>query len=228
MRRWIFALFFVLPGCTQGPALSTVTVFAASSLTELLTDIAADWTRSGKAVKVQFGASSMLARQIQEGAKADLLISASPEWLEQLHPIERYDWLSNRLVVVVPKDSPQTSWNQIESLALANEQVPVGKYGRAALSANRMTPPTRTIYGSSVRDVVRSVVQGGAAAGIIYATDAAVEPKLRVIHVFPSGTHPRIVYSVGLLRPEGRAFFLRLRDAESFQHAVDRGFLEIR
>lgn len=229
MKRWIIAYVLLSLACTRTPVTSAVTIFAASSLTELMTDIAADWTRAGKSVNVQFGASSTLARQIQEGAKVDVFISAAPEWLDPVKPLERFDWLSNRLVCVVRQESGYANLQSLDSLSIANEQVPAGKYARAALTEAGVGLPARTIYGSSVRDVLRNVVEGGASGGIVYATDAASEPKVKVIHVFPQKPpNLRIVYSVGLMRGEGRFFFNGLRDPETFQHAVNRGFLEIR
>src|SRR5258707_218691 len=114
MRRVWILLFFALAGCDSKPPTSsptpssppaTLNVFAASSLKEAVTAIAAEWTKkTAQPVNLQFEASSTLARQIKEGVPSDLFIPAAPEWLDQVKTIERIDWLSNRLVVVVRKE----------------------------------------------------------------------------------------------------------------------------
>jgi len=214
--------------CGRKPQ-ATVVVFAASSLKEVVTEVAAEWSkRSGVPTRTQFEASSTLARQIKEGAPADVFFSAAPEWLDLLRIQDRVDWLSNRLVCVVPKDAKDVGLKGLKSLALANEQVPAGRYARAALAHLGIPLPARTIYGSNVRDVLAKVSQGGAEAGIVYATDAAVDPALRVAFTFPPDSHPRILYSVGVLTPAGKAFSDALREPWTRQIAVRRGFAEVR
>src|SRR5262245_46382016 len=161
----------------SGPAGSAVTLFAAASLKEAVTAIAKEWSiRTGRPNRLQFEATSTLARQIQEGAPADLFVSAAPEWLEKVSSLEKFDWLSNRLVCVVRKEEREFDLRNLGSLAIANEQVPVGKYARAALEHLRVAIPERTIYGQNVRDVLSKVSEGGTKAGIVYATDAAIDP----------------------------------------------------
>ena len=101
-------LLLVLVDCDQGSARSDsakgsrpIMVFAAASLTEALTEILVEWPkRSGQSYKIQFEATSILAHQINEGAPADVFLTAAPEWLDKVKSLERYDWLSNRLVLV--------------------------------------------------------------------------------------------------------------------------------
>jgi len=205
-----------------------VSVFAAASLRELVTEIGDAWRKkTGQEVRIQFEASSTLARQIKEGAPADVFITAAPEWLDPVQVIERYDWLSNRLVCVVRKDVRDFDITRVDSLALANEQVPVGAYAKAALAHQGIKLPGRTIYGSNVRDVLSKVSQGGAAAGIVYATDAAVDPEVRVAFTLPEESHPKIRYAVGLLTENGRRFAGVLREAASRDAARRRGFVVI-
>lgn len=202
-----------------------ITIFAASSLKETVEDISKQWT--GKLqiqTRLQFEASSTLAKQIQEGAPADVFISAAPEWVDKLAPSERMDWLSNRLVCVVPKEVESFDFAKLESLAMANEQVPAGKYAKAALAKLGLKTPERVIYGSNVRDVLSKVSEGGAAAGIVYATDVMVDPRLRIAYVFPADSHPKILYVAALLRPQGKAFFDSLREAWAIEIAEKRGF----
>ena len=206
-----------------------VTIYAAASLKELVTELGDDWTRkTGQEARLQFEASSTLARQIVEGAPADVFITAAPEWLDQLKLLKRFDWLSNRLVCVVRKDAGTFDLKSAESLALASEQVPAGKYARAALAHLGIQPPARTIYGSNVRDVLSKVSQGGVQAGIVYATDAAVDPDVRVVMTFPEDSHPRILYSVGVVTDSGQGFASALREAASVDAARRRGFIELK
>jgi molybdate transport system substrate-binding protein len=214
------------PKAAGGPG-DPVVVFAASSLTEVVSDITAEWTRSGRPVRTQFAATSDLARQIQEGAAADLFIAASPEWLDKVAVREKLDWLSNRLVVVVPKEAPDPDLTKLESLALANEQVPAGKYAKAAMTQLKVEPPARTIYGANVRDVLSKVAEGGAQAGIVYATDAAIDPRVRIVFTFPLESHPPIAYAAGLLSDRGRDLFAALREPWVRDLAVRHGFLPI-
>ncbi|MBL8018288.1 MAG: molybdate ABC transporter substrate-binding protein [Leptospirales bacterium] len=205
-----------------------VRVFAASSLRELLTEIKDDHVaRSGQRIAIQFESSAILARQIEAGAEAHVLISASPEWIERVRPLERYDWLSNRLVCVAANHSLDVDIKELDSLVLANEKVPVGKYARDAFRSLGIATPKRTIYGSNARDVLTKVMLGAATAGVVYATDAAAEPGVRIVYTFPEHSHAKITYSVGLLGEEGRPFFNRLREPAALQRATRRGFLEI-
>jgi molybdate transport system substrate-binding protein len=204
-------------------------VYAASSLTEPVEAFAREWTkRTGQVVRPQFEASSTLARQILEGAPADLFLSAAPEWLDRVHPKDRFDWVGNRLVVVVRKDATEFHWESVESLALANEQVPAGKYARAALASLHVKLPERILYGANVRDVLSKVAQGGAMAGVVYATDAAIDPGVRIALTFPPESHPPILYSAGLLTPRGKALFDALREPWVLEVMRRHGFVDIK
>jgi len=231
MRRatkGLLALLLLTAAGCQKPPVTPVKVFAAASLKEVLGDIAAESANHGVApLQFQFEASSTLSRQIQEGSSADVFISAAPEWLDPLKPGERFDWLSNVLVLVVAKDAKAPDLKALESLSLANEQVPVGKYGKAALAFLKAPVPARTIYGSNVRDVLSKVSQGGAQAGIVYATDAAIDPGVRIALRFPSESHPKILYSAGLLTKEGKAFYDALREPWAKEIARRRGFVDL-
>ena len=236
--RYIAILMLLLAGACDRAAVpaapppvprTPVVIFAASSLKEVVTEIAADWSKkSGVPTRTQFEASSTLARQIREGAPADIFVTAAPEWLDKLNIRERYDWLSNRLVCVVPKDAKDFDLKTLKSLALGNEQVPAGKYARAALAHLGIAIPERTIYGANVRDVLSKVSQGGAEAGIVYATDAAVDPAVRIAYLFPPESHPKILYSSGLLTPTGKSLFEALRGTWGTEVAVRHGFAELK
>jgi molybdate transport system substrate-binding protein len=210
-------------------AAGPITIFAASSLKELVTELAEGWSKkTGRETRLQFEASSTLARQIKEGAPADVFITASPEWLDELKLVKRFDWLSNTLVCVVGKDVENFDLKSAESLAMGNEQVPAGKYAKAALEHLGITPPERTIFGSNVRDVLSKVSQGGAQAGIVYATDAAIDPEVRIAYTFPPESHPKILYSVGVVTANGQAFADALAEPGSIEAARKRGFAELK
>ena len=229
---WIVFLPFVLAvaGCDRSPEThpspsAPVSVLAAASLKELVTEVANEWSkRTGGTPRLQFDSTSTLARQIGEGAPADLFLTAAPEWLDKVKTVERADWLSNRLVLVVPKDAPDVELAALQGLALANEQVPAGKYARAALTHLGIELPERLVMGESVRDVLSKVSEGGAPAGIVYATDAAIDPKVRVASTFPAESHPKILYSIGLLTPAGKSFATALRESWALEIARKYGF----
>jgi molybdate transport system substrate-binding protein len=205
-----------------------VTIYAAASLKELVTELSDAWTReTGQPARLQFEASSTLARQIKEGAQADVFVTAAPEWLDQLELIDRFDWLSNRLVCVVRVEGRACDLRSVDTLALANEQVPAGKYARAALAHLGIEPPRRVIHGSNVRDVLSKVSQGGAEAGIVYASDAAIDPQVRIAMTFPEDSHPKILYAVGVVSERGKRFASALKEPASIGAAVKRGFAEI-
>ena len=206
-------------------AATPATVFAASSLRELVTAIAEEHgRRAGVTHRLQFDSTSTLARQIGESAPADLFLTAAPEWLDQVATLERCDWLTNRLVLVVPKEGLDVELAKLPSLAMANEQVPAGKYARAALAHLGIALPERVILGESVRDVLSKVSEGGAAAGIVYATDAAIDPNVRIASTFPIESHPKILYSVGVLTPAGKALGDALREPWALDLARNHGF----
>lgn len=205
-----------------------VVIFAASSLRECVTEIAAEWSRkSGRSHTQQFEATSTLARQIAEGAKADLFLTAAPEWLEKVETQDRFDWLGNRLVLVTRADARETGIRNLTSLALAGEQVPAGKYAAAALEHEGVKLPPRVVYGANVRDVLAKVKEGGVQAGVVYATDAQAEPGVKVAYVFPKNSHPAILYSAGLLNESGRAIFDAMREAWAIDIARKHGFQKL-
>ncbi|MFZ5861348.1 MAG: molybdate ABC transporter substrate-binding protein [Nitrospirota bacterium] len=222
----LLSVTVVEPSAASDPP-RPVVVFAAASLKEVVTEIAEEWSRRhARPVTLSFDATSILARQIHAGAPADVFVAAAPEWLDEVNPITREDWLSNRLVCVVLKNVASFDLATADSLALANEQVPAGKYARAALKYLGIALPKRAIYGANARDVLSTVVAGGAQAGIVYATDAAVEPSVRIALTLPADSHPMIVYAAGLLTTEGQGVFDALREPWALAIARRHGFLE--
>ncbi len=233
-----------LPAKAQG----SITVFAAASLQDALNGAAKDFTAtSGIAVKFSFDASSTLARQIEAGAPADLFASADLDWMEYLAnrnlivPQSRVNLLGNRLVVIAPKDAPLTT------LALdapsfeaalgagrlatgAVETVPAGRYAKAALEKLGLWPSlqSRIAPAENARAALAYVARGEAPLGIVYATDAAAEPKVKIVASFPPDSYPPIVYPFALVavtKRDGAARFLAfLQSPDARRSFAARGF----
>ncbi|RJO73038.1 MAG: molybdate ABC transporter substrate-binding protein [Myxococcales bacterium] len=193
-----------------------ITIFAAASLTDVLPLVAADWqARTGHKVTFSFDASSRLAKQIEQGAPADLFYSADREWMDYLDgkgivvSATRVDLLGNELVAIAPanlaldiKTPSDLAKTEVKHLALAGETVPAGKYARAALAHFKLLEfiKDRVVNGNSVRLALEYVARDEAEAGIVYRTDAAAQPKVRVVFAFPQGSHPPIIYPAAVVR----------------------------
>jgi molybdate transport system substrate-binding protein len=195
------------------------TVFAAASMKNALDDVAkAHQARSADKVTGSYAASSALAKLIEQGAPADIFISADLDWMDYLEkrglikPPSRFTLLRNRLVLVAPADSkvnlkigpafPLAATLGKERLAMADpDAVPAGRYGKAALEKLGVWKAVQSKVASAadVRATLRLVARGEAPLGVVYSTDAAVEPKVRVVDLFPENTHPPIVYPAALV-----------------------------
>jgi molybdate transport system substrate-binding protein len=200
-------------GC-RSQSQPTVAVFAAASTGDALEEIArALETDTGIKVQINPAASSTLAVQIEQGAGADLFLSADEAWADHLERkglcFERRDLLGNRLVVVVPADNA-VSLNGLDDLqadkykriAVAREGVPAGDYTRQALKAAGVWDAVRgrTVEGGDVRATLTYVLRGEADAGFVYATDAAARGKVRVAYEVPEQLHQPIRYPLVLIR----------------------------
>jgi molybdate transport system substrate-binding protein len=232
-----------------GPTLAAggVRIFAAASLQTALTKIAASWRGPGAPLQLSFGASSAMARQIAQGAPADLFISADSDWMDWLAQRRliatgtRRNLLSNRLVLIAPRAStaalkiapgmPLAQALGGGRLAIADPvSVPAGKYGKAALTklgvwesvAGRLAPA------ENVRAALAYVARGETPLGIVYATDAHAEPKVKVVGTFPQATHPRILYPAALTKatPTGRAVLDYLSGPRAMAVFAAEGFLK--
>lgn len=194
-----------------------LTVYAASSLREALQELAPAVERAtGARLVFNLGASNDLARQIVAANKADLFFSADEGWMDHVAAAglvdagSRRSPLANRLVVVVPADSPlQISAAQdlalpaIRRLALANpEAVPAGKYARAWLESQGQWTAVaeRVIPALDVRAALAAVESGAVDAGVVYRTDAVQSRRVRVAYRVPEGEGPRITYALAALR----------------------------
>jgi molybdate transport system substrate-binding protein len=195
-------------------------VFAAASLTEALGDVGRAYAQSGKtAPAFSFAASSALARQIENGAPAALFMSADEDWMDYLdkrHLIvdgTRVPLLGNTLVLITPADRPLaiTIAPHFDlagalgdgKLAMADPRsVPAGLYGKAALQKlgvwDAVSP--KVIHGENVRTALTFVERGEAKAGIVYGSDAALTPKVKVVATFPADSHPPISYPLAIVK----------------------------
>jgi molybdate transport system substrate-binding protein len=216
----------------------TITVLAAASLTNVMQDVGKRYeTASGKKVVFSFAASMILAKQIEASAGADMFISADSESMDYLEgknlivKASRVNLLRNRLVLIAPADSRITlsiapRFKLAEALrggrlALATvDSVPAGRYGKAALTALGVWDSVKDhlAQGEDVRATLAYVARGEAPLGIVYATDARVEPRVRVIATFPENSHEPIVYPAALIKdanPDAARFLAYLRSREA-------------
>ena len=207
-------------------------VFAAASLKNALDDVAALYRqKTGGSVAISYAGTATLARQIEQGAPADIFFSANMAWMDYavehalVKPDTRRRLLGNAIVLVVPKDSTATVaiapgvdlaglLGPDGRLAMANvDSVPAGRYGKAALEwlGAWNSVATRVVQSENVRLALAFVARGEAPAGIVYATDAAAEPGVKVIGTFPADSHPPILYPVAMTAastdPQARRFF---------------------
>jgi molybdate transport system substrate-binding protein len=215
------------------------TVYAAASLKESLDAVATQWQRrSQQKVRISYAATSVLATQIERGAPADVFISADIDWMDHLQKLglidkdSRRDLLHNRLVLVVPAEAGTSSFDlrsadawlhalQGERLSLAETRsVPAGRYAREALvklGVWTVLEP-HAAQSDNVRSALAFVALGEAPLGIVYATDARAEPKVRVLQDIPAFLHAPIVYPVAQLRASDTArsrAFLEFLSSES-------------
>jgi molybdate transport system substrate-binding protein len=242
-RRPLLALSLAaLPALAgQARAAEPLTIFAAASLTDALRALGQDWAARGHpAPRLSFAASSALARQIEQGAGADLFLSADEPWMDHLQqrqhivPASRISPIGNSLVLVTPADRPRAvalaRGTDLAALLGPNARlatgdpahVPVGRYAQAALSwmGQWEAIAPRLARAENVRAALLLVERGEAPFGIVYATDAAASPRVAVAGTFPPESHPPITYPFAITRraegkPEARAFLAFLAGPEA-------------
>jgi molybdate transport system substrate-binding protein len=214
----------------------TITVFAAASLTDGLQEIARDYQQAtGDKIEFNFAASSILARQIEEGAPADIFFSADEAKMDALEKkglVEkktRRSRLSNTLVIVVPADSfryigspKDLNGAKIKHIALADpESVPAGIYAKEYLRKmhiwDEIAP--KVVPMGNVRAALAAVESGDAEAGIVYKTDAAISKKTRVAYEVPREDGPKISYPMAMMKeakePKAALAFLEYLDSDA-------------
>jgi molybdate transport system substrate-binding protein len=226
-----------------------LTMFAAASLTDALKDVSMLWTQAGHPpMRLSFGSSSTLARQIEQGAPVNLFASADQKWMDflaekkRIAAATRKDLLGNDLVLVVGADNPAhvTIGPGFDLAALLGPNgrlatgdpahVPVGIYAEQAMKKLGMWDKiaSRLARTDDVRAALLLVERGEAPAGIVYATDAAVSKRVRVAGVFPASSHDPVVYPFAVTTsgdtPEARALLAFLAGPQARTVFVQRGF----
>jgi len=227
MSRWIAAWGVSLAASIAGGASVAgaadeprpILIFAASSLTNVVDELGQAFRdQKGIAVKASYAASSVLAKQIEAGAPADVFFSADTEWVDYveqrklLKPGTRRNVIANRLVLIAPLDSPLLQLKIAPDFDLAGalgggklatgdpDSVPVGKYAKAALEKLGVWDgvSSHLVPAENVRAALAFVARGEAPLGIVYETDAKVENRVKVVGVFPDDSHPPITYPIAL------------------------------
>jgi molybdate transport system substrate-binding protein len=227
---------------------SAPVIFAAASLKTALDAANTQWQKeTGRKAIISYAASSALAKQIEQGAPAQMFISADLDWMDYLaarnliKPGTRLNLLGNRLVLIAPKDKAQPV--DIKAgfdlakivgegrLAMANvESVPAGKYGKAALDKLGVwaSVSAKIAQAENVRAALLLVSRGEAPAGIVYQTDAAADANVAIIGTFPQNSHPPIVYPIALTAsstsPDAAAFLDYVRSAKARPLFEAQGF----
>jgi molybdate transport system substrate-binding protein len=209
--RWLCVAALLIAGQAHA---QPVLVFAAASLKNALDEAA---TASPVPATVSYASSSALARQIEAGAPAQVYLSADLAWMDYVQernrivPGTRRNLLGNKLVLIAPASS-KVQANVETGFALAGllgsgrlalgdpTHVPAGKYAKAALEALGVWEGVRSRLApaENVRAALALVARAETPLGVVYATDAAAEPRVRVVGAFPEGSHPPIVYPVAL------------------------------
>jgi molybdate transport system substrate-binding protein len=219
MKLHLLKILIIALALFAGMNLSAVeiTVFAAASLTDSLKEIAADYEKnSGDTIIFNFAASSTLARQIAEGAPADIFFSADEAKMDDLQtknlidPATRKNRLGNSLVVVVAADSALQILSagdltnaSVKQIALADPKaVPAGIYAKAWLTQQQLWPAIepKVVPTENVRGALAAVESGNVEAGVVYKTDAGISNKVKVAYEVPAGDTPVISYPMALVK----------------------------
>lgn len=250
MGAALVALSCVAPARAEEPAKPPMLVFAAASLTNVLGDLSKAFESStGTPLKLSFAASSVLARQIEAGGKADVFISADQEWMDYLQArnlidkSSRRNLVGNRLVLIAPADSKlelgiAPGFDLAGALGKGRlatgdpDTVPVGRYARSALTSLGIWDEIqdRLVRADNVRSAMMFVARGEVPLGIVYNTDALVDSKVRIVDTFPANSHPPITYPAAVIkgaRGEAATFVAFLTGPEAADTWKKAGFLEI-
>jgi len=198
-----------------------ILVAAAASLTDVLKEITGDYqAKSTNTVRFNFGPSSVLARQIEEGAPADVFFSADLPQMESLdkknllEPGTRKNLLTNQLVIIVPADSKLALSSPkdllkagVKKIALAEPtSVPVGVYSSKYLTDEGLWKQVKPkiVPVQDVRATLAAVESGNVEAGFVYKTDAAVSKKVKIVYEVPRDKAPKITYPVAIVKESKR------------------------
>jgi molybdate transport system substrate-binding protein len=251
-RRGVLGLALaaaVMPMAAARAQAAGLVIFAAASLKNALDEIAAAWTKeTGKtAPRISYAASSALAKQMEQGAPADLFLSAYLDWMDYVEKKDliakdtRVNLLGNKIVLIAPKDSKTTievkpGFDLAKALAggklaMANvDAVPAGKYGKAALEKLGAWNGVKdnVAQADNVRAALLLVARGEAPLGIVYSTDAAAEPNVKIVGTFPADSHPPIVYPAAVIKAaksaDAKPFLDYLKSAKARPAFEKQGF----
>src|SRR5471032_3382632 len=209
-RRGVLGLALasaVMPMAAVRAQAAGLVIFAAASLKNALDEIAAVWTKeTGKAApRISYAASSALAKQMEQGAPADLFLSADLDWMDYVEKKDliqkdtRFNLLGNKIVLIAPKDS----------------KVTIGVKDQVAQADN-------------VRAALLLVSRGEAPLGIVYSTDAAAEPNVKIVGTFPADSHPPIIYPAAVIKDaksaDAKPFLDYLKSAKARPAFEKQGF----
>ena len=226
---------------TAAPALAAdkpVTVFAAASLKNAMDEVSAVYAaKTGGEARFSYAGSSAIARQIEQGAPADVYISADSDWMDYLAgkqlivSASRRDLLTNHLALIAPADAktplkvakgmPLAKALGEGRLAVAGADVPAGKYAKASLTTLGVwdSVSSKLAQAENVRAALQFVARGESPYGIVYDTDAKVEPRVKIVGLFPDTSHPPIIYPAALVagakNPQAAAFLSFLSGPEA-------------
>lgn len=245
----------LLSGCssqskTAAEPTVELTISAAASLKDALTDIQQDFEKHHPQIKLtyNFGASGALQKQIEQGAPADIFISAAPKQMNELagknliNKNTRVDLLENKLVVIIPQNSSlpvnrfEDLTNQaIEKISIGEPgSVPAGQYAQEVFKKLALTDALqrKLVLAKDVRTVLTYVETGNVEAGIVYKTDAAISDKVKIVCTAPSGSHQPIIYPAALLSSskhasEAQVFLSYLQTKETQRVFEKYGFAVI-
>ncbi|KJG10961.1 molybdenum ABC transporter substrate-binding protein [Photobacterium kishitanii] len=236
------------------PALAAekVTVFAASSLTNALNAIAAKYQQqTGVETTLSFASSSALARQVSQGAPANIYLSANEKWMDYaqqqgaIAANTRKDIVKNSLVMVAPLSYPQNkvkvsaSWDLAKALdgtrlAVGDPNyVPAGIYAKQALEYLGLWKQAQPLLASAnnVRSALVLVERGEAQLGIVYKTDAEISKKVKTVYQFPADSHKPIVYPMALVKgnvtPAAKGFYQYLQQPQAAAIFKSYGFDQV-
>ncbi len=238
---------FPLAASGQTPSGGPV-IFAAASMKTALDAIAAAWTaKNGKSPSIVYGSSAVLAKQIEQGAPADIFISADVNWMDYLDKAKliradtRHNVLGNALVLIEPADSGvalkiepgfdlagAVGDGKIAVCTIAS--CPGGIYAKQSLEKlgiwDKVAP--KLAQADNIRSALNLVSRGEAHFGIVYATDAKADPKVKVVDIFPESTHSPVVYPVAILEAsknsDATAFVAFLSSQAATKILLDQGF----
>jgi molybdate transport system substrate-binding protein len=246
-RLWIALAVSATLASAAGPAAAQgrdVLVFAAASLKNALDEIAGLWQKeTGRKTTISYAASNNLIKQIEQGAPAEIFISADLDWMDYgqqknlIKPETRVNLLGNRLVLIAPKDSAVSI--KVEKgfdlaaalkggrLSMANvDAVPAGKYGKAALEKLGAWDGVKNAVAQSdnVRAALQLVSRGEAPLGIVYQSDAASDSSVKIVGTFPEDSHPPIIYPIALTKDSSvaAAEFLKYIRSPAAKPAFER------